>query len=734
MPIGLIKMKKQIKQFIFILFFSLFAIVQYAHGRVVLSESMPILFKDADIRVYEDTSNQADYLNVLGKLDYFVTPTDIKTFKPYVSYWVVQKIVNELNQDRELQIDHSGWRELTAYVIDSKGNASMLKSAGFVGNHNPFLAANPGVTKISEFQSQFPSFILKKGEEVTILTSVKFHPVFPSKSFSFNFYDKSTFSEFRRFSLYLEGLLLGTLFALTIFAVFNAYHSNDRVNIHYAIWITTAFFSVSSLHIIDGHRLFEFFFNVENYVFPWSDTIAYVIFIVLAFGQSISYIIFARQYLNIKKYFPKIQIITNVWIAYAVMYGFLAATGEFYKEDTFFSAAIIAPTYSIAVGGILLTLFVCSYLRYRAGFGFAIFFTYAVIPYLVFRLSFLFGIIGISSPFQMLPDYGIGYFLKNPWTNQAFGVCMEAMIMALAVISRARWLQNELTISAENHSELIKKQNQILETTVEDRTRELRIKHELVLSSVNYASRLQRGQLPRSIRIDNRFSSFDTIWEPRDVIGGDVYWVSSSLHPGPFILAVADSTGHGVPGAMLSLLVSNSLERIYANDTEQDPATALLSLDRYVRLGLNQDRADSESDDGCDAAVLRINPDQKILEFSGAKLGLFRVTDQGFLTRYSGARCSLGYQEPILAKYQPYLTTINYDSGDVFVITTDGLTDQIGGPDSRLSYGYRRLEILLKSHYKKDVKQITEIIKNDFAAWQGSNVRRDDVTVVVFKL
>ena len=99
-----------------------------------------------------------------------------------------QTIVNELNQDRELQIDHSGWRELTAYVIDSKGNVSKLKSAGFVGNHNPFLAANPAVTKISEFQSQFPSFILKRGEEVTILTSVKFHPVFPSKSFSLNFY------------------------------------------------------------------------------------------------------------------------------------------------------------------------------------------------------------------------------------------------------------------------------------------------------------------------------------------------------------------------------------------------------------------------------------------------------------------------------------------------------------------------------------------------------------------
>jgi len=104
------------------------------------------------------------------------------------------------------------------------------------------------------------------------------------------------------------------------------------------------------------------------------------------------------------------------------------------------------------------------------------------------------------------------------------------------------------------------------------------------------------------------------------------------------------------------------------------------------------------------------------------------------LSRYSGARCSLGYQESILDKYRPYLHTIHYDADDVFVITTDGLTDQIGGPDNRLSYGYRRLENILKSHCKSDAKDITTAIKNDFSAWQGSNTRRDDVTVVVFKL
>ena len=88
---------------------------------------------------------------------------------------------------------------------------------------------------------------------------------------------------------------------------------------------------------------------------------------------------------------------------------------------------------------------------------------------------------------------------------------------------------------------------------------------------MNYASRLQRGQLPRQERIDGRFSSFATIWEPRDTIGGDLYWLSSYQQSGPFALAVADCTGHGVPGAMLSLLFREFAEKITAKGEEIDP-------------------------------------------------------------------------------------------------------------------------------------------------------------------
>jgi len=390
--------------------------------------------------------------------------------------------------------------------------------------------------------------------------------------------------------------------------------------------------------------------------------------------------------------------------------------------------------YTAFVALLLLTFFVCSYLRYRDGFVFSIYFTYAIVPYLIFRVSFIFGTYGFPTIFQYLPDQGLGYFLKNPWTNLAVGICMEALIMALAVISRARWLQLELTRSSKQQAALVEQQNSLLETRVEERTQELRQKQEVVESSMNYASRLQRGQLPRTIRLEDRFRSFATIWEPRDTIGGDLYWISSSQHEGPFVLAVADCTGHGVPGAMLSLLVSNSLERIFAKSTADEPTKALTSLDYFIRSGLNQDLNDSESNDGCDAAMVRIHQEKNILEYAGAKIDLFHVDSRGELHRYKSNRISLGYKDQDATKILP-TKEIRYEHGDLFMIVTDGLTDQIGGNNHArpVSFGYRRLSELILAHREKDCQEIADAIRSSFLAWQGSQSRRDDVTVVLFK-
>ena len=538
----------------------------------------------------------------------------------------------------------------------------------------------------------------------------------------------------------MEGLLLGTLFALMVFSLFNASQTKDKVNNYYALWITIAFFSVSSMNVIDGNRLFEFFFDIENLRAPWSDTYGYIIFIGFAFAQSISYILFARQYLGIKKFFPKIQLITNIFIAYALTYCFLALTGGFYNENMIVASQWIAKTYSVVVGLILLTFFICSYLRYRDGFRSALFFTYAIVPYLIFRLSFLFGIIGVPTPFQYLPDQGIGYFLKNPFTNQAFGVCLEGLIMALAVISRARWLQEELTQSVNAQKELVEDQNRNLEATVATRTRELSEKHQLlenahntVLSSVNYASRLQRGQLPPKARLEGRFKSIEVLWEPRDTIGGDLWWVSSSQVKDRFSIAVADCTGHGVPGAMLSLLVSNSLERIYSSNPAISPSAALLSLDHLVRVGLNQDSPDSESDDGCDAAIISIDQHERILEYAGAKIDLFKITGNGEVHRYRSARISLGYQQPPDEEEAPTVQQIAWSDGDLFVMITDGYSDQIGGNvQAPRAFGLRKLEKMLNEFVGQSAGAVVTRMRDELSHWQGAQPRRDDVTAVVF--
>jgi hypothetical protein len=112
--------------------------------------------------------------------------------------------------------------------------------------------------------------------------------------------------------------------------------------------------------------------------------------------------------------------------------------------------------------------------------------------------------------------------------------------MALAVVSRTRWLQEQLAANMKAQQAMVEDQNRKLEATVAERTAELASQHkaldeahQMLVGSVNYASRLQRGQLPRPLRLEGRFASFDVIWEPRDTIGGDLWWISSSQHKAP---------------------------------------------------------------------------------------------------------------------------------------------------------------------------------------------------------
>ncbi|NCV63153.1 MAG: hypothetical protein EBW49_04350 [Betaproteobacteria bacterium] len=702
-----------------------------------VTASTPIIAAPANnLLVLVDPQGDISFEEAIKRKAEFKPAAEVGPFDARHHYWIMQKFASRLSTDKNFWLEGL-WKYVHSHVIRSDGSVTTLKTTGFfTGKYSALSDVNPFLPSSAKAPSREALFTLYKGEELTVLSHAKSFPGFPPKSLVLSLVDNERYLELRRFGLYTEGALLGILVALSIFGWYSYVANKDRAGLLYGIWISFSLFQILTLMSQDGSHFAEFMVNInERYI--GVVTFVGLHFNIAAYGQITFYFLFASAYLQIARYFPKTQLLIYVLITYFLTHMLLTMSVEHnINPQWVFAGNATLPVI------VFLFLYKAALERYRQGMGVAIFWLIASIPYFIFRLIWISGLMGFASVFSYLPESGIGFLLQNTNVSQSIALCAEAMIMALAVISRNVWIQKELAKSMDLQKSLVEQQNKVLEETVKERTKELAEQHQaldsahqMVLGSVNYASRLQRSQLPRPLRIDGRFTSFATIWEPRDTIGGDLYWLSSSQQSGPFVLAVADCTGHGVPGAMLSLLVSNSLERIYANDTSEDPAKALMSLDHYVRTGLNQDRSDSESDDGCDAAILRIHREQQTVEFAGAKLGLFHVSAQGVVTRYQASRCSLGYQSRIEDKDKPKVQTIAYQAGDTFAIVTDGLTDQIGGPDViKKSYGYKRIETILKTNCLRSAQEIANAIHADYALWQDTQRRRDDVTAVFFQL
>jgi len=687
-----------------------------------VSDDTPVIFSDKrDVRVLDDADGQQDIAQIIASSAAFKRPAEIQQIKSGRRYWVAQKFSSRLPGDIVLRIDPSGWGSIHSHVIRANGQVESLKTSGvFYAGHNRLVDINPFAPGSRKTESQFTRFSLHPGEEVLVLTQMQANSNLPPRSFSLTFYDELKFSEARRFGLYLEGALLGVLFALAVFGSFSAAKNKDGASFAYSIWIVVAFCQILSNSMPEGARLSEFVFDVEGINFG-HQSIYWPLFVSFGYLQAICYAIFASAFLNVREHFP--------WLHKAV-YLYVVIYFSHYLFTSFVPHDLSVKILWLPLGMITLLLLVSFYtvafIRYRQGLQVAKFFMYAIVPYLTFRSIFILGLAGVPSPFSLL---------------EPAGFC-EALIMALAVVARSRWLQDELTKSMQAQQEMVSNQNRVLEATVQERTRELAEQHreleevhQFVVSSVNYASRLQRSQLPRQHRIDGRFASMGVTWEPRDTIGGDLWWLSSSQRGGPFTLAVADCTGHGVPGAMLSLLVSNSFERIYSTNPDTQPAEALLSLDYLVRAGLNQDADDTESDDGCDAMALRIDRERQEMMFAGAKIGMFQLTADGSVIRHRATRASLGYRQPPSDEDVPDNQLIHYQPGDAFVVATDGFTDQVGGETAvPTSFGYRRIEQVLAAMGQAPATDIARALREEFDRWRGAQMPRDDVTVVAFRL
>jgi len=711
---------------------------------IVLGANTPVItpIKPKDLQVLVERDSALSLNEVRDASSQFKPTNDIGPIQSSKVYWLAFEIKNDSAVDRDFRLTNKtlGLLGLNVYLIHENGErVAYEKNYANLAPGNQLSRSSPFVNHSPPSETQYLVLPLRRNETAKIYARVIPDQRFLPQQFNFlSIADHAKYLELRRYGLYVEGALAGALLALSVFGWYSFFRNRDHTSLMYGIWILFALGSVLVLGVHDGQRMAEFFVGFDEYGFtPNGLSVRNIVTYIVAAGQSIAYILFARSFLNIRDRFPIFHKFTTAWIVFYLVQLTVHLTIKHSIPPTWLWNPLL-----IWLVLNLLGVYTCAFIRLREGMSIAKFFMVAMVPYVLFRSLFLLGVAGIPSPVAMLPDEGIFYHFKDTNSMQGFGVVCEAVIMALAVVARSRWLQDELATSMRAQQELVENQNKVLEETVAARTRELAEQHQeldeahrFIVSSVDYASRLQRSQLPKPHRIKGRFASLGIIWAPRDTIGGDLWWLSSSQHAGPFTLAVADCTGHGVPGAMLSLLVSNSLERIFSTEPDKSPAEALMTLDFLVRSGLNQDAEDSESDDGCDAMIMRIDREQRRIIFAGAKIGAFQLTSEGTVIRHLPTRASLGYCQRPDPEDEPNDQVIAYTLGDTFVVVTDGFTDQIGGPSTPpSSFGYRRIEQTLTPLASRPAEQITQRLKEEFDLWRGEQKHRDDFTVIVFTL
>ncbi|MBF0454328.1 MAG: bacteriohemerythrin [Magnetococcales bacterium] len=251
----------------------------------------------------------------------------------------------------------------------------------------------------------------------------------------------------------------------------------------------------------------------------------------------------------------------------------------------------------------------------------------------------------------------------------------------------------------------------------------------LIASSIQYASRIQRSILPTETVLQESFADYFVLWKPRDTVGGDIYW-HRSWGNGSLIM-LGDCTGHGVPGAFITLIANGALDEAYLETPPGDPAALLQRMHQLIQSSLGQgENGSGTSDDGIEIGACFLSDTQGCLIFAGARFDLFILQDNQ-VEIIKGTKSGLGYRG-IATDIQFTNHAIDTIPQQTFYMTSDGLIDQIGG-EKRRSFGKKRFMSLIATHGDKPLSKQKELFLQALEQFQGKQKRRDDLSVIGFK-
>jgi serine phosphatase RsbU (regulator of sigma subunit) len=261
---------------------------------------------------------------------------------------------------------------------------------------------------------------------------------------------------------------------------------------------------------------------------------------------------------------------------------------------------------------------------------------------------------------------------------------------------------------------------------LESQKAELEYTSRRIIDSLNYAQRIQDALLPSETYLKKYFRESFILYKPKDIVSGDFYWIGEK-NDKRFIVA-ADCTGHGVPGALISMIGHDLLEKIIVSEDILQPGMILDRMNGALGETFSREKnTGTIIRDGMDIGICSIDLKERKIGFAGAFFPLFLIRDNR-LIEIKGDRFTLG-----MAPGASFTNNeIDLDEGDMLYLFSDGYVDQFGGEEDK-KFMYRRFRYLLMNIHTFPLADQKTILDDNILTWKGNNPQVDDILIIGFK-
>lgn len=306
---------------------------------------------------------------------------------------------------------------------------------------------------------------------------------------------------------------------------------------------------------------------------------------------------------------------------------------------------------------------------------------------------------------------------KTEAANHRRNIILGATLLGSLLISIFTFLLYKRVKLSHQQKTIIEKQKMLVDE-----------KQKEIIDSINYAQTIQQAIIPSEQEISKELSDAFVIFKPKDIVSGDFYWFTK--HDNDIYIVVADCTGHGVPGAFMSLMGVSYLNEIINESKISDTTTILNLLRDKLITTLNKTKRERHNREGMDVAIVHIQQQTLHLQFSAANNNTY-ILSKGELKELKGDKMPVGFY----TEHMKSFTSQHYQlqKGDRVFMITDGLPDQFGGEKGK-KFMYKRFEKLITENAHQPIAQVKKLLQKTISDWQGQIEQVDDITCLAFEI